>query len=174
MKKTIVFILALLLSWNCAETKLHTEKYRNQDILVGKGKFSALKKEPYQQWFFENAGNYTPSAEIIQKLRPEINKYNFLVIMGTWCPDSREQVPVLYKVLKESQYKNLEKIPVIYVPRKYKTYPAVKNMNLKRVPTIIVYENKVEKGRIIEYPMESIEQDLWDIIRNRYSHELEK
>jgi len=64
---------------------------------------------------------------------------------------------------------------VYCVPRKYKYYKPVKSFQLVRVPTIIVYQNGVEKGRIIEYPMHSIEADLLKIMTtNQYRHELDE
>jgi hypothetical protein len=37
-------------------------------------------------------------------------------------------------------------------------------MNIVRVPTIIVYENNIESGRIIENPVTSLEQDMVKIL----------
>ncbi len=160
------------LLYSCAETKLHTEQYKNKDILVGEGSISDIQKGTYEKWFSENSINYSGDKESINQLKQVINNYQFEIVMGTWCPDSRQQVPVFYKVLKESQYKNPEKIPVIYVPRKYKEYDKIKGMDIKRVPTIIVLKNGEEIGRIIEYPMESMEKDLVAIIKGDYKHEL--
>jgi hypothetical protein len=42
------------------------------------------------------------------------------------------------------------------------------SLDIKRVPTFIIYKNKVEAGRIIENPVASLEQDLMNIlIKNR-------
>ena len=172
MKRITLLFLVLLLSFGCAETKVHTEKYRSKDILVGEGNLQDIQKNSYQKWFEQNSREFQPNSKIIEQLKPQVNNYNYKIIMGTWCPDSRLQVPIFYKVLKESDYKNPDKIPVIYVPRKYKNYKLINSLNIKRVPTIIVYKNKKEIGRIIEYPMNNIETDLEEIFKGKYKHEL--
>ncbi len=172
MKKIISLLVLIVLFTGCAETKLHTEQYNHKNILVGEGQIKDIRKGEYKKWFDENSLNYSPREDFIKKLRPQINDYRFEIVMGTWCPDSRMQVPVFYKVLKKSGYENPEKIAVIYVPRKYKEYKKIDGMNIKRVPTIIVLKNEKEIGRIIEYPMQSIEEDLVNIIEGNYRHEL--
>ncbi len=168
-----LFFITLLMV-NCKSSELHTETYRNHEILVGKGKFSDLQKNPYAKWMNKNYKNYKVDSSVVNQLKRNINNFDFEVIMGTWCPDSREQVPVFFAVLKAAGYKNSKNISIIFVPRKYKNYAVVKKYQLKRVPTIIVYENGQELGRIIEYPMESLEKDLLKIISGKgYKHELD-
>ncbi len=170
MKK--FFFLLVLIFLSCQSTqKLHTEKYKGKDILVGKAQRTDLEKEPYRQWFADNYAAYQPDQRIIQQLKPIINDYKFTVLLGTWCGDSQEQVPVLFKVLDQVGY---HKQPELYcVPRKYKYYQPAKDYKIIRVPTIIVYYKGKEKARIIEYPMQSMEADLLKIMTgNTYLHEL--
>jgi len=170
MKKSFILFIFLLVA--CHSTyKLHTETYKGKPILVGKAGLQDLEKKPYNEWFDANYRDYRPNAGIIEKLKPLVNDYDFRVILGTWCGDSQEQVPVLFKVLDEAGYK---KQPELYcVPRDYKSYqPAIDN-GVIRVPTIIVLKKGNEIGRIIEYPMQSIEADIYQIMSTGdYVHEL--
>ncbi len=173
MKKYIlvVFILSILSSCN-STSKLHTETYKGKEILVGLASKSDFQKTPYKNWFDENYNNYNIDEKILNKLKPIINNYTFVVLMGTWCPDSREQVPVFFKILDKSGY--LKTVPIYTLIRKYKNDKIAQSYNIKRVPTIIVYQNGKEIGRMIEYPMESIEKDLKKIIIDKtYKHELD-
>ena len=172
MKKSLLFLIVLFLTACSASDKLHTAQYKGKDILVGKGHRSDLEKKYYNEWFDANYRDYRPDAKIINQLKPVVNTYKIVILMGTWCPDSREQVPVLFKVLDEAGYR---KNPDIYfTPRKYKYYKPAKNYKIIRVPTIIVYKDDKEKARIIEYPMKSIEADLLKIMTtNDYLHELQ-
>ena len=141
--------------------------------MVGKGHRSDLEKKYYNEWFDANWRDYRPDTQIISKLKPIINDYKIVVLMGTWCPDSREQVPYLYKVLDDAGYQ--QNPDIYFVPRKYKSYKPAKSYKIIRVPTIIVYKNGQEKGRIIEYPMKSIEADLFKIMMtDEYKHELQQ
>jgi len=173
MKKIVLFAFIISI-WACSSTdKLHTAQYKGKPILVGKAQRKNLEKKPYNEWFDANYRDSRLDQNIINQLKPVIDKYNFKVIMGTWCGDSQKQVPVFFKVLDQAGYH--KNVPVYCVPRKYKYYKPVKPFQIVRVPTIIVYQNGVEKGRIIEYPMHSIEADLLKIMTtNQYRHELDE
>ena len=173
MKNKFLFLVILLLTACGASEQLHTEQYKGKDILVGKGHRSDLEKKYYNEWFDANYRDYHPDNQLINKLKPVINDYQIVILMGTWCPDSRLQVPVLCKVLDEAGYRNQPDI--YFVPRPYKHYKPAKKHKIIRVPTIIVYKDGQEKGRIIEYPMKSIEADLLKIMTtNNYRHALQK
>ncbi len=172
MKYQLIFFIILFLTACSATEQLHTEQYKGNDILVGKGHRSDLEKKYYNEWFDANYRDYRPDIQIINKLKSVINNYKIVVVMGTWCPDSRKQVPVLYKVLDEAGYRN--KPDIYFVPRKYKHYKPAKRYNIIRVPTIIIYKDDKEKGRIIEYPMKTIEADLLKIMTTKdYQHALQ-
>lgn len=84
--------------------------------------------------------------------------------MGTWCSDSREQIPAFYKILDELNYPS-DKVTLICVDRKKKGLSnEADGLNIELVPTIIFYRNGEEIGRIIETPQESLEKDLLGII----------
>ena len=152
---------------------LHTEKYKGQDILVGEGNFRALMLAPYQKWFEENQSVYTPEREVVEALKPLLKEVDMEVYMGTWCPDSREQVPVFYKILKSAGY-DTDRVKIFFLPRDYGSHPLVKGKNIIRVPTFVFYKNGKPLGRIIEYPMESMEKDMLKILSGAgYRHELE-
>jgi hypothetical protein len=172
MKKAVILFLVLLFSCQSG-LRLHTEIYKGHPILVGKAQLSDLETKPYNEWFDANYRDYRPDNEFINKLKSVIDDYRFTVILGTWCGDSQEQVPALFKVLDAAGYRH--PVELYCVPRKYKEYKPVRKYKLIRVPTIIIYKDKFEKGRIIEYPMDRIESDLWQIIStNTYRHELQQ
>jgi len=172
MKKLVLFVFIITLVSCKSPERLHTSSYHGKEILVGKAQKTDFEKVPYNKWFTSGYSEYQPNQKIINQLKNIINEYKITVVMGTWCGDSREQVPKLYKILDEAGYKN-NKLTMFTVYRKYKYYKPVQPYNIKRVPTIIVYQNGKEKGRIIEYPMESIEGDLLKIMTtDTYLHEL--
>jgi len=170
--KFIFVFLLLLVSCNSSKL-LHTEMYKGHQILVGQAQKSDLEKAPYSEWFSTEFKAYQPNKKAIGNLKNVINDYQISVVMGTWCGDSQEQVPVLFKILDLSEY--TQKVTLICVPRKFKEYEPVASYDLLRVPTIIISQNGQEKGRIIEYPMQSIETDLLKIMTTQfYKHELVK
>jgi len=90
--------------------------------------------------------------------------------MGTWCSDSRREVPNFYKILDKLNYPD-NKITLINVDRKKNGIEIdVSKLNIELVPTFIVYRNNTEIGRIIETPNESLERDLLKILENNLSN----
>jgi thiol-disulfide isomerase/thioredoxin len=93
--------------------------------------------------------------------------------MGTWCGDSKKEVPRLYKVLEASNFP-MEQLSVIAVSGEaslYKQSPQheEKGLNIHRVPTVIFYKNGKEVNRIVEHPISSFEKDIFNIItKNDY------
>ncbi len=89
--------------------------------------------------------------------------------MGTWCKDSKREVPRFYKILENAKFQK-NKISLIGVDstkENYKKSPTgeEKGLNIIRVPTFIFYKNGIDVNRIIEYPIESLEKDLLKIIK---------
>jgi len=171
MKKFIYFLASFLFLWSCSAPKWHTETYRDKTIVVGEITPEIIS-DYTGDWFEENYKNYSPDAKIIEALK----KYDDIeveIYMGTWCPDSREHVPAFYKVTDAAGWKR-KNIKLFALPRNFKEEELAREKNLIRVPTFIIYKNGKEIGRIIEYPMESLEKDLLDILKGHYRHELQE
>ena len=88
--------------------------------------------------------------------------------MGTWCGDSRREVPRMLKILDYCGIKP-EQVKIVMVSNADSLYKQSPNheergLNILRVPTLIVYENTTEINRVIEYPVESLEKDLLRIM----------
>jgi len=124
-----------------------------------------LTREPYSSWYNKGYDEYELNSEIINKLL-ETGKDDITikVVMGTWCPDSRREVPRFMKVLDIWQFP-IEKVTFIGVDdAKLSPVGEYDNLDIHRVPTFIIYENFIEKGRIIENPTTSLEQDIVKIL----------
>jgi hypothetical protein len=87
------------------------------------------------------------------------------VYLGTWCSDSRKNVPGFIKIMDIALVKSL-KVKYFDVSRKankdVKYY--VEDLKVERVPTFIVYRDGKEIGRIVENPENSLIEDLIEII----------
>jgi len=124
-----------------------------------------LTRAPYSIWYIKGYDEYQFNSDAINKLQ-DISKDNLTIkiVMGTWCPDSRREVPRFMRIL------DLWKFPVPMV-----TFIGVDNaklspvgeydkLDIQRVPTFIIYKNNIEAGRIIENPTTSLEQDMVNIL----------
>ena len=112
----------------------------------------------------EQSENYKPDESKIESLSEELNKYQLIVFLGTWCEDSHRLIPQLYRVLTDTGYP-LEQMEIFALDRDKKGKNGVeKQYNITNVPTIILLQDGREKGRITETVKQNVESDLWEII----------
>lgn len=154
---------------------LHAYAQKSPDLL-GYCSAKDLEREPYATWFKPGYENYTPTADIITQLKkagPE--KFKIKIVFGSWCGDSRREVPRMMSVLKAAGFpeQNIQLLGLYDSMAVYKQGPnrEEKGLNIYRVPTFIVYQKDKEIGRIVEYPVESLERDLLKILTGQpYTH----
>jgi len=88
-----------------------------------------------------------------------------LCILGTWCDDSRREVPRMLTILQAMGLKP-ESFSLIGVARaKRSPGGEAAEHNVSLVPTFIIYRSGVEIGRIIEKPSVTLEHDLLAMLR---------
>jgi hypothetical protein len=138
-----------------------------KEVLVGPCDFGGLVSFPgYSAAYLENYHAYQPDMKVIQELHPHLQGISITIVLGVWCSDSKEQVPRVVKVLELSGYVP-EQVHYIAVDRKKQVSdsPDILPPNIERVPTIILYRDGQEIGRIVETPLQSIESDLLQILK---------
>ncbi|MCM4160048.1 thioredoxin family protein [Antarcticibacterium flavum] len=138
-----------------------------QNMIVGKLTKKDLQEGSYAGWFNRGYDNYKPSAEEIEIIKENIGDYEIVGFMGTWCPDSRREVPEFFKLLDEAGY-DLSKLTMIGVDRS-KTTPdnLEEGYNMSRVPTFIFLKDGEEVNRYVEYSQESLAEDVAAIVSGR-------
>ena len=171
----IAFIISSLLMSPIWAQPINTEiiPEGKSPVLLGKINKEGLSGENYVTWFTENYEEYSPKTEIINQLKNEINGYTITAFMGTWCGDSKREVPKFYKILEETQFP-LERLTLIAVSgnrESYKQSPGgeEEGLNIHRVPTFIFYKDGKEVNRIVEHPVGALEDDILAIYRNNYT-----
>jgi thiol-disulfide isomerase/thioredoxin len=95
--------------------------------------------------------------------------------MGTWCEDSQLETPRFYKLLDSLKF-DPNKLTMITVNRAKKTPDNLQEgLNIFRVPTFIFYKKNKEIGRFVEYPRETLENDILKIVSGQpYKHSYEE
>ena len=133
-------------------------------MLLGIANRDELQQEPFSAWFNKEYEAYTLQKEILATLKTMVDGVGVEIYLGTWCSDSRREVPRIYKIL---DYLGLEsgRIKVLGLDRgKESPNHDEEGMNIHHVPTIVFYHEGVELGRIIETPIKSLEEDLQAIL----------
>ena len=111
-------------------------------------------------------GRYTPDSSSVEFLNNFEHPVEIKVLFGTWCHDSKREIPAFIKTMEEVGNPNLD-VEFIGVSRK-KTDPEgrAKNYDLQYTPTFIIFSDEKEIGRIVEESTERIEQDLVQILKS--------
>jgi thiol-disulfide isomerase/thioredoxin len=180
----LLFVLFLLLAGNAckstkhlSETKPAIDKPAVQDEnatvnfsdqttwILGYFNPDRLTHYPYSTFYSKGFEEYSPNSESMNKLL-DIKKDNLKikVVMGTWCPDSRREVPRFMKVMDTWQFPLTDLVFIGVDNAKLSPVGEYTSLDIVRVPTFIVYKNNIEAGRIIENPVTSLEQDLVNIL----------
>lgn len=117
------------------------------------------------KWYAQNQKGYTPNANALQGLQKLKDSVQLLVFMGTWCEDSQNIIPKFYSLIEKAGFSE-NRITLIGVDRNKKTYSHLTDaLNITNVPTIIVYKNGKELGRVVEYGKYGIfDKELGEIL----------
>lgn len=135
-----------------------------QEMIVGKFNKEDLQKGSYERWFTSGYENYSPDEEALETIKNNISDYEIIGLMGTWCPDSRREVPQFFKILDEAGY-DLSNLTMIGVDRRKSTPENLEEgYNMTRVPTFIFMKDGKEVNRYVEYPQDTMEKDIAAIV----------
>ena len=74
----------------------------NQPFMVGQINMEGLSKDPYHTWFAAQMENYSVDDNLAKTFKENLKQYNITVFLGTWCGDSKREVPRFIKILKAS------------------------------------------------------------------------
>jgi len=124
-----------------------------------------MSSPPHSEWYLKGYDEYKFNTEAVNTLL-EISKDNLIIkiVMGTWCPDSRREVPRFMRILDLWKFP-MENVTFIGVDNaKLSPVGEYEKLEIQRVPTFIFYKNNIEAGRIIEVPKTSLEQDMINIL----------
>jgi len=170
-------VIAIIANTSCHTTSVAQQSYNHEQtdskgnkILLGENSKEKLQQEPYGTWFNKNYTDYKLDTTSCELLKSRLADKKFVIFMGTWCGDSRREVPRMFRILDYCGVKpsHIKLIMLSNQDSVYKQSPAHEElgMEIHRVPDLIVFEKKKETGRIIESPVVSIEKDLLAIASN--------
>ena len=171
MKKFIFLILtAMIFSCNNSINKKKSEPEEYTDI-IGIFERKELSNNPHAEWFNQNYSDYNLDKKTLDKLKPLFEDIEITVFMGTWCSDSRKEIPVFFKLIDKLRI-NENSIELIGMTLEKTTPDSLElNQNLINVPTFIFKKDGKEINRIVEFPLETIEKDILEILTtNNYQN----
>ena len=166
----IFWIFQDVITLNDSKIIKNSESEEYTDI-IGLFDRKELSNNPHSEWFNQNYSDYNLDQETLNKLKPLFKDIEITVFMGTWCSDSRKEIPVFYKLIDKLKFSE-ESIELIGMTLEKTTPDSLEfNQNLINVPTFIFKKDGKEINRIVEFPLETIEKDILEILTtNNYQN----
>jgi thiol-disulfide isomerase/thioredoxin len=170
MKKSFIILIIIVLASQISSAQVFNQKRYNhrtgKEILIGYCNRDAFKGGEFGKWFRKeyNYYDYLVDKKALAILKTSMDSIKSCIIMGTWCSDSRVQVPRFYKIMDKIGYPD-ENITLICVDESKKA-PGIDidQYSIIRIPTFIFYKEGKEIGRIVETPDTSLEEDICKIL----------
>lgn len=169
MKQVCTIILALFFFWGQAQEFNKEAKLDNgYTFMVGQINLEGLNSAPYNQWFQKGTESYSVDTAMVELFKNDLKNYAIKLFLGTWCGDSKRETPRLIKILLAADFPT-EQLEIVALDRRkgmYKKSPTgeEEGLNIIKVPTIIFFKDGKEVNRIVESPLESLEEDMAQII----------
>ena len=168
MKHLILLIFVIIFSSTILAQDYNTiimDDESEKPMLIGCCTREAFNDTSFSEWWNSEYNMYEVDVNTVDEIKESFEDVEIKLVMGTWCSDSRREVPRFYKILDEIGYPS-ENVSLINVNRdKVGLADEVDGLEINFVPTIIFYKNDEEIGRIIEMPYESLEKDMLEIVK---------
>ena len=147
-------------------TSLLGKDWEGNEILVGKVSYAQMVQYT-EPWFNKEYDFYRINEERLEKIKPLLKDKRVVLIMGTWCEDSQREVPGMMKILNQAGF-NTAEMEIIAIDEDKRTKEGLEKVyNLAYIPALIFFEGEKEINRIVEFPINSLEQDMLDILSGK-------
>lgn len=168
--RNLYFIFIAFICFACKEQSVNVtvpDEEEETIMLLGPANEEGLQQEPFNSWYHTTYEDYQVNDSLVALIKPQLKDVSIKLFMGTWCEDSQRETPGIYKILNAANF-NLKNLQLIAVDRdKVTPQKLEENFNITNVPTLIFFKDGKEMNRIVEYPIESLEQDILNILTNQ-------
>ena len=134
-------------------------------ILKGILTRSLIENDTAFAWFKDNMRYGSVDEYALNTFKQKAGEFSIVVFSGTWCHDSQNLLPKLYRLIDKSGFPE-NKITLIGVDRE-KTAPNALHTkwDITNIPTFIIVKKGKEVGRVVEYGKTgNIERELGEIV----------
>ncbi|KPM32347.1 Hypothetical protein I595_1999 [Croceitalea dokdonensis DOKDO 023] len=167
-------LLSTLITMHTAQSQNSQKEVIPQQgtaFLLGKISVKDLTRGSYNTWYQSSYESYEVDTATLPYIKKNIKHYELKLFLGTWCGDSKREVPRILKILEQADYPMdlLEIIALDKRPGNYKKGPngEEKGWKVTKVPTLVFLKDGQEVNRIVERPLKSLEKDMVAILKNR-------
>ncbi len=124
------------------------------------GQVTRTTVENHAGWEQLRAQDYAPDPTAIATIREYRDTFDVLLFIGTWCGDSKREVPRYFKIMDQAGLEEA-RLTIIGLDRtKVDADGLTERWGIEYVPTLIVTREGQELGRIVERPETTLEGDI--------------
>ena len=169
MKSNILILLFITTMFQPVLSQEINKKYFDKrvgsEVLIDLCDRSGLEEGIFGEIYAAKYEGYRPNETIINDFKNKIDGISITLVFGSWCHDSKVQVPPFMKILEQISFDE-EYLSIVGVDRMKKAHNYnINDLKVQYVPTFIIYRDEVEIGRIVERPKKSLEKDLLEILK---------
>jgi len=136
-------------------------------IVVGKFTRSLLESDSSFSWYRSNYDAFSPDSASIAYLSTAMQNVHFIVVGGTWCGDTKLELPKFFKTVSLSHIPESH-IEMYGVDRTKKSKDGLtEKYGITNVPTFILFSDGKEIGRIVESTKNGMEFDLVGLLKQK-------
>lgn len=166
LKSILVCNLLLIMIGSQAQPFETFSEGQGEKTIKGHFTRKLLETDTAFTWYASTYKNYKARPDALENIQKQKDSIEIVAFMGTWCEDSHFIIPQLLALLDSAKFPT-EKCSLIGVDRNKKTVGRLSEaLNVTLVPTILVFKNGKELGRIVEFGKYGMfDKELAEILR---------
>ncbi|HOI31803.1 MAG: thioredoxin family protein [Bacteroidales bacterium] len=166
-------LLLIFLAIGFLSSRLHAQEInqtffdsiRGREVLIDFVTRDGLQNSEFTEFYQNEYQAYEIDEATKNQLKDKLSGYDIVIILASWCSDSKTQVPRFIKLLDTVEFPDEQLLMIAVDSQKQASGLDVTVYDIQRVPTFILYKNGSEQGRIIESPRKSLEIDLLQLLQ---------
>ncbi len=144
----LIFIAVIFGILTHAQTQYEISGDGNNKILKGIVTRELIRNDPAFGWMQQDQSENAVDLNAIAALKANREKIRLMVFAGTWSEPSKKMLPDLFSLLDAANFPE-SRLTLIGVDSNYRSIgDNTASMNITTVPTLIVFEDGKEIGRI--------------------------
>lgn len=164
--KTTILIFSMVLLSSLAFPQLNRtqfDKSKSQEILYGECTVDAFIQGEFGSWFNNEYEAYQVNDIHFNPnyITPFDSVYVFL---ATWCDDTHRELPRFCKIMDSEYFISTKVKYFAFDGEKHNDIINSEEYYIEYMPTFVFYYGGNELCRIIEAPIESLEEDIVDLL----------
>ena len=125
-----------------------------------------ITSDPDFAWYQQNLRYAKPNPEYVAVVKEKAYDFQIMLFLGTWCHDSQQILPKYFALLEAAEFPD-HHMTLIACDRQKTTLANMQRpLKVANVPTLIVFKEGKEIGRIVEFGESGmVDKELADLIK---------